>query len=108
MYKELKKTLETVARYHHRATVFQDWVACCALSFSNAVDLMQYEKREAEYMKIVAKYEKADLDRFPVMLAMLIECFEKERDEDWLGKLYGELELSGHGGQFLRRTTFPA
>lgn len=100
MYGKLKKSLETVARYHHRATVFTDWIACCALAFSNAVDKVHYEAREEQYMQIVKGYEKEDVRKFPDMLAMLVECFEKERNEDWLGKLYAELELAGRGGQF--------
>lgn len=69
-------------------------------AFSLHNRIIQVDALEAEYLAIIARYEKADVDRFPKLLAVLIEILE---DEPWdaLGQLYMELEIaSEHVGQF--------
>lgn len=83
--------------------VFEDFLAMSAISFSNAVDWVHREKREAEYMEIVGRYQKAELDLFPQMLACLVNELELHAEEpvDVLGAIFHELELHNkYKGQF--------
>ena len=69
-----------------------------AFSLHNRVS--QVDALEAEYLAIIGRYERADVDRFPKLLAELVEILE---DEPWdaLGQLYMELGIqSEHVGQF--------
>lgn len=74
-----------------------------AISISNAVDWLHREEREAEYMKIVARYDRQQIDLFPQMFAHLVEELERHAEalEDVLGKVFHELELHNkYKGQF--------
>jgi len=74
-----------------------------AISISNAVDWLHREKREAEYMEIVGRYEKKEVDLFPRMMFHLVEELERHADApyDVLGAIYHELELHNkYKGQF--------
>lgn len=86
-------------------TAFSDFCELAALSFSNAVDLLQHEKRETRYRAIVSKYRREEVERFPRMLAELVQMHENEFG-DHLGRLFQALELSNHWvGQFF--TPYP-
>ena len=79
--------------------------AMSAIYISNAVDKGQYDKREAEYMEIVGRYNKDELQLFPAMLGHLINEMDRyvatEGPYDVLGKLFHELELHNkYKGQF--------
>jgi type I restriction-modification system DNA methylase subunit len=89
------------ASYNHSPhEVYGDWVACCAISISNAVDYVQREKREKEYERIRGKYRAEDFQLFSQALAMLVESLE-EGEHDALGAIFGELEVANkHVGQF--------
>lgn len=62
----MEKTGHSLSLY----TMFRDFCELAALSLSNAVDLAQYEQREARYMQIVKDYKADDVARFPEMLAL--------------------------------------
>lgn len=92
------KLFRETARHRHRYEVFRDFVTMAAFSLHNRVN--QVDALEAEYLAIIGRYERADVDRFPKLLAELIEILE---DEPWdaLGQLYMELGIqSEHVGQF--------
>ncbi len=83
--------------------VFEDFLAMSAISISNAIDWVHREQREAEYLSIVERYTKEEIDMFPKMLAHIIEELEKhaEYPVDVLGKIFHELELHNkYKGQF--------
>ena len=92
------KLFRETARHRHRYEVFRDFVTLAAITMHNRVNLV--DTLEAEYLAIIGRYERPDVDRFPKLLAELIEILE---DEPWdaLGQLYMELGIqSEHVGQF--------
>lgn len=98
--KELAALLRDNARHHRLHGVFSDFCEMAALSISNAVDKRQFDKREARYMQIVARYEPEEIGRFPRMLAVLVDWLECGF-ADCLGELFMALELGDHWkGQF--------
>lgn len=97
---EMAKTVRKLAYRHSPHNVFSDFVEMSALSLSNAVDIRQYDQREARYMEVIKGYSKEELNEFPKMLAQLVEGLE-EKPDDILGKLFHELELHNtYKGQF--------
>lgn len=103
--KELSSLLRDNSYRHRLHTVFSDFVELAALSISNAVDRTQYDAREARYMQIVGSYTPEEVQRFPRMLAVLVDWLE-QGFADCLGELFMTLELGNHWkGQFF--TPYP-
>lgn len=97
-YATLLKEIRSVALYKHRYDVFRDFVTMTAISLRNAIH--KDEEREAEYMKLIASYEKKDQESFPKLLAFLIEALEFG-PRDVLGTTFMDLELGSRDkGQF--------
>jgi hypothetical protein len=88
----ITKIIESLAHRHSHWQVFADFVEMTALAFSNAVDHVHREKREARYMQIVPRYSKDELAKFPEMMAILTNEMGTEV-RDILGATYHELEL---------------
>ena len=78
------------AHYHHRYQVFRDFVMMAGISVHNAI--IKDEILEQEYLDIVKRYERPDVDRFPQLLAELVMGLEVEPC-DFLGDLFMQLEL---------------
>lgn len=98
--KALIKLLREASGRHNLWDVFADFVTMSALAVANAVDLRQREEREAEYMRMITRYEPRELALFPQMLAITTEALEAE-PRDFLGEVFGELELGNAArGQF--------
>lgn len=98
--KELASLLRENAHRHRLHEVFADFCELSALSISNAVDRRQFRAREDRYLQIVARYERAEVERFARMLATLVEWMECGF-ADCLGDLFMSLELGDHlKGQF--------
>lgn len=92
------KTFNSIALHKHRYEVFSDFVKMSAIALHNAVAMA--ENLEKEYLEIVAKYSKDEVDKFCLLLANLVDLLEPE-PIDMLGQLYMELDLSSnHSGQF--------
>lgn len=92
------KTFNSIALHKHRYEVFSDFIKMSAIALHNSI--VKAEHLEKEYLEIVGKYKKEEVDKFPLLLANLIELLEPE-PIDILGSLYMELELSSnHTGQF--------
>jgi type I restriction-modification system DNA methylase subunit len=103
--KELTKLISSLAYRHSAWQVFADFSEMAAISMSNAVDLAQREGREARYLEVVKRYSKEEIDKFPQMLAHLVEALEAD-PSDILGKTFHDLELHNKwAGQFF--TPFP-
>jgi len=100
---EFIKLIKNLSHKYGAWKVFEDFLAMAAISISNAVDWGQKEKREAEYMEIVGRYERQEVDTFPQMMGHLIEELERHaaNPQDVLGKVFHELELHNkYKGQF--------
>jgi hypothetical protein len=91
-YLSIAKLVNSLAYRHSTWQVFADFVAMAAYSISNSVDLPNREKREAEYMQIVKRYEPKEVAVFPQLLAELTMAIEDE-PSDVMGRVYHELEL---------------
>ena len=57
--------------------MFSDFVEISALAISNSVDRAQFDAREKRYLEIVGKYKREEVERFPQMLGLLVESFER-------------------------------
>lgn len=81
--------------------VFSDFVTMAACAISNSVDLAQREKREAEYMSLVGRYDHGTAQLFGKMLGALTLALEAE-PTDVLGRSFMELEMGSdaHGQYF--------
>ncbi len=85
------------ARYHHRGRVFEDLITCASISVENS--WLKCESLEKEYLEVIGRYERADVERFPQLFGMIIEGVSLK--SDFLGSLFMELELgSTHMAQF--------
>jgi len=103
--KEMSSLMRENARRHRLSEVFSDFCELGALSISNAVDKLQFELREARYLQIVGKYEREEVERFPLMFAVLVQWLECGF-ADCLGDLFMGLELGdSFKGQFF--TPYP-
>lgn len=97
--KEIVKLMRQAASSHGVWDVFRDFVELTALSIANTVDLVQAAEREKRYLQIVGRYDRADVDLFPRMLAELVDALEDPHDA--LGAVFGDLELGDAArGQF--------
>ena len=97
---ELGKILRFAGRKHGLWQVFRDFVAMSAIAISNAVDKSAYAEREADYLAMVARYSREELDELSRGLACIVMGLEAGPD-DFLGALYMSLELGdAWNGQF--------
>lgn len=97
---ELAKLLNSFYGRHSHWQVFSDFCEIGAITFSNAVDLAQREKREERYMQIVKGYSREELDNFSHGLAHLTMALE-DGFSDVLGRTFHDLELHNKwAGQF--------
>lgn len=92
---ECAKLMRENCHRHRLHEVFRDFCELSALSFSNAVDKLQFETREARYLDIAKRYEREDLNRFARMLACVTMSLEGGF-KDCLGELFMTLELGDH------------
>ena len=81
--------------------VWQDFITMYACAISNAVDRSHFNEREAMYLKRIQKYSKKEQELFPQLAAEVVLALEKNPEQDFLGKIFMELNLSNDsGGQF--------
>lgn len=99
--KEFIKLIRANANRYDLWTVFSDFLLFAASFFSNRVDLIHYEAREAEYIKTMQKYSPEERARFQQAFSHLIDAMEIAQFDDLLGGIFMELELGNKWtGQF--------
>lgn len=100
--KELVKKFEVfTSKGRSRWQVWSDWITISAIAVSNATDKSHFDEREQQYMTIVKKYTKQEVDTFADMFSILVMALEDNSEQDFLGELYMCLGLgSDHAGQF--------
>lgn len=99
-HKALLKLISQATIRHSAWDIYRDFLALSAIAISNAVDINHRDSRENEYMDIIKKYTRQEIDLFPQMLCELVKALEGD-PRDVLGKIYGELELGNKWiGQF--------
>ena len=99
MNSKLIELINKIAVKESLYTVYSDFIELTALSISNACDFTNRDKREKQYLNVIAKYrEEAIL--FSHLYSELVEEIHKGFN-DVLGSLFMELGLgSKHTGQF--------
>lgn len=99
--RELEKLYNKLCGRYSRYEVWQDMVWMVATAISNSVDKRYFDQREANYMRIVQKYTKDEINVFPEFFTHIVLGIEENHDCDFLGELYMNLELGNkHAGQF--------
>lgn len=99
------KLFETCRYKHDLYTVFGDWCECSAISMSNAVDLVNFQTREARYLEIARKYGSETMGTFSKIFGEVVMALE-EKPQDILGMTFHALELHNKAkGQFF--TPYP-
>ena len=99
--KEFVKEYSQLCHRNNRHQVWQDFVYMVAAAISNAVDKTYANQREEQYMSIIKKYTREELDVFPKLFALIVAGMEEHPDQDFLGELYMQLEMgNSHAGQF--------
>lgn len=82
--------------------IWSDFVTMSACALSNAVDRSpKRDEREQAYLKIAGRYKKDELVSISELLAVVVDAFEENPAQDFLGVLFMALELGSHWhGQF--------
>lgn len=98
---EFIKVIRGLSRQHALWRVWSDAMCIMAITISNAVDLQRKEQREEQYLSIVKAYSPTDLDDFANLFALTVQALEEDPEQDFLGKMYMQLELGNKWkGQF--------
>ena len=99
--KDFLKTFRILTYGNSKWQVWQDFIFMSACSFSNAVAKNDYVNRENAYLQTINKYNERDRKLFPKLLAKLTMALEHNPEQDFLGKIFMELDLgSRNRGQF--------
>ena len=101
--KNLDELIQRMGSTHSTWKVFDDFLAISTISVSNAVDQESWDEREKEYLSIVSRYSKQEMESFVCMFSELVLALEDKSDRpgDVLGEVFPDLELHNHyTGQF--------
>lgn len=95
------KTIRRLSYKYPTWQVWSDFITAFAIAISDCVDHPHRAEREAMYAKIMGKYTPSEVAVFPELAAEVINALESDPEQDFLGKVYMELELGNHWiGQF--------
>lgn len=98
--KELVKLFNGLSHRHSHWQVFSDFCEIVAITFSNAVDLIQREKREERYLQIIGGYKREEIEKLSQGFVHLTLALE-DGISDVLGRTFHDLELHNKWvGQF--------
>ncbi len=100
---ELQKAILSMSGRYTAYEIFMDWIECAALSITNTIHMLHgkvWKDREEKYAAIMSKYTAEERERFPEMLAWLVEELEDD-PRDVLGEVFMRSGMgSDAGGQF--------
>lgn len=100
---EIAKMIIKLSGSYSPSIIFDDWVKILAIMFANNPFIIQdeiWKRREQEYLDVIKKYSKEELEIFMKMYAILIKLFEDEIS-DYLGEIYMKCEMGNNKiGQF--------
>lgn len=98
--KDFIKKFNSFSGKHSRYTLFTDWVTMVSSTLIVRSSPQHAEQSEAEYMALVPKYTREELDTFAAMFAITVLALEDE-PQDFLGSVFMQSELgSDRMGQF--------
>ncbi len=90
-----KKLCDTKSEWQ----VWEDVISMIADAISNSLDKVHFEEREEDYNTRIKSYTNTEL--IVKLMANIVESFERDPEQDYLGELYQDLNLSSHWrGQF--------
>lgn len=100
---EIQRTILGMAGSHTAYEIFMDWIECSALSISNSIQMHHgkiWKDREDLYKSIMSRYTKEEQEKFPEMMAWLVEELE-DNPRDVLGEVFMRSGMGADaGGQF--------
>lgn len=100
-YNEFLRTFHILSYDHNKWEVWKDLIFMISASISNTLDKKNYDYREKEYLRIINKYIPKEQMLFPKLFAKIVMSLEENPDQDLLGSIFMELNLSnGDKGQF--------
>lgn len=99
-YKEFINQFHYLSDRHGRYNVFFDFLKLSSFSMYNS--FAKEEKVEKEYLKIISKYKKEEIDVFCKMFSKLVLMYETKGEiTDILGQVYMNENIGNKGlGQF--------
>lgn len=97
--KDFLNIFNQLARYRRPLDIWRDFVVMFACAISNAVDKEHSKEREKLYLNTINKYGKANQDLFPELCAYTVMALDENPDQDFLGKLYMQLDLGNTDAQ---------
>lgn len=96
--KEFIKTIEDIGYKYQKWEVFNDFCNIAAISLYQP--FAQNRELEKEYLSIINKYEKTEINMFPRLLSYIVNALT-DRLGDFLGECFMSLDLgSKYKGQF--------
>lgn len=99
--KDFVKIIRSMGNRHEAWRIWSDAIHMIAITISNAVDAQRRDRREEQYLSIIKAYSKEEVDQFPKLFALIIQALELNPDQDFLGRMYMQLELGNKWkGQF--------
>lgn len=100
---DLQKAILSMSGRYTAYEIFMDWIQCSALAIQNSLCQIHdklWRSREEDYKRIMNKYSVEEQNRFPEMLAWLVEELE-DNPRDVLGEVFMRSGMgSDAGGQF--------
>lgn len=98
--KDMAKLINSMRYQYGVYQVFDNFLELSAIALSNSVDYHYRKKREERYLDVIKTYKDSEIHIFPELMGLLVEALEEQPD-DYLGRLFMELELFDHWkGQF--------
>lgn len=101
--KEFVKIFQRLSVRHSPHNVWRDFIFTSAAAISNRLDKRPgvWHGRENEYLRTIKRYDRNERYDIPELLALTAVSLQNDPAQDFLGKLFMELELSNHWkGQF--------
>lgn len=96
--REFVKLIKKLSYGHSPYTVFGDFCTLARLSLMQP--FYRSPELEKEYMQVVGKYKREEVNIFPKLLGLVVLGLEKD-PLDFLGRIYMEMELGNVGaGEF--------
>lgn len=93
IHKEFISLFDSLSGRYSRYQVWNDFVIMSTCAVSNACDKRYFEKSEAVYMECASRYTKEEAEKFAEMLALVVLAFDDNPEQDFLGEIFGSLNL---------------
>ncbi|MFW6503511.1 N-6 DNA methylase [Acinetobacter baumannii] len=95
---QFREVFYSTAQHYNRYEVFSDFIFCMAAAYRNSIKFT--ESTEFEYLQIIKKYSRADVEKLTELFGLLILISDVCPPKDHLGELYMEFNLFNyHRGQ---------